>query len=107
MKNASEYLTGTSPVPGFGAGIRTRCRFDRRRPSDHRLSMSPTFTATPPGTGSTGAHSVELVRGFAAHSSPNSPVRWNSRVTQHQSVCAPALQLPGGNAATRSADIGG
>ena len=60
-----------------------------------------------PGTGSTGAHSVELVRGFAAHSSPNSPVRWNSRVTQHQSVCAPALQLPGGNAATRSADIGG
>ena len=107
MKNASEYLTGTSPVSGFGAGIRTRCRFDRRRPSDHRLSISPTLTATPPGTGSTAAHSVAPCRGFAAHSSPNSPTRWNSRVTQHQSVCAPALQLPGGNDAVPAADIGG
>jgi hypothetical protein len=36
-----------------------------------------------------------LLRGFAAHSKPVSPIFWKSSVMQHQSVCAPARQLPG------------
>ena len=71
--------------------------------------MSPTFTATPPLVGSTGAHSVipDGFLGFAAHSNPPSPGRWNSSVTQHQSVCAPARQLPGGNASIWARVIAG
>jgi len=95
-KKAIEYLDLAA-----SSGRRTLCRLLHSFCPDQRASMSPMLTAIPPSTGFTAVHvrvffgspppplpsedDDTAVRGFAQHSNPVSPGRWNSSVRLSQS----------------------